>query len=77
MEPELIGFLIYRPDTQEFFRSGTFTTDRGLIGYAKEPAYAYQFQSNYAAYAVSFAISADTQILELYDLGDRLAVFFD
>jgi len=76
VEKKPIGFLIYRPDIEEFYHSYENSPDFFGCAFVKQPALAYCFNSESLARTVSLLISRPTEIVPLYDIGDQLAVVF-
>lgn len=76
-QPEIIGYVIYRPDTHEFFHSHQSVSGYSSNAYTLEAAYAYCFDSEKSAHRFSRHIDRKTEIVPLYDLGDKLAVVFN
>jgi len=72
-----IGFLIYRPDIEEFYYSYQNSPDFFGCAYVKQPARAYCFNSESLARTVQLLIPRSTEIVPLYDIGGQLAVVFD
>jgi len=74
--PDLIGWLIYRSDTDEFFSL------QALLGYStrsyvKNPEFAFCFSTEQLAFRYSTFIEKETEVVPLFDLGgDKLAVGF-
>lgn len=75
-EPELLGYLIYRPDTDEFFHSHTDNEAVTINAYTKESALAYLFTTEHFAYRTSTYLDVITEIVPLFDFGDKLGVLF-
>lgn len=75
-EPEIIGWLIYRPDTQEFFHSHRSGVGYSSNAYTLEACFAYCFDTEKAAYRYSRNIDRKTDIVPLFDRGDKLVVLF-
>lgn len=73
-ESELIGWLIYLPETKEFFHSQksikSFST-------TKEASLACCFGSERLAFRYSIFIDKSTEIVPLYKFGKKLVVFFN
>lgn len=74
--PAPIGWLIYRPDTEEFFLK--HIEQPGLFAnvFTKEPAFAYLYHSERLAFICTGFIDEITEVLPLFDYGYRLAVGF-
>lgn len=75
-ESELIGWLIYLPATEEFFHSHKFTKCISKNSYTKEASLAYCFGTEKMALLYSYFIDKSTEIVPLYDLGNKLVVLF-
>lgn len=75
-DENLMGFLIYRPDTDEFLFSHTSGLRINIARYVKEPALAYLFSTEQLAFRYSTFIDKETFIVKLYDLVDMLVVRF-
>jgi|APLak6261658528_1056013.scaffolds.fasta_scaffold02971_2 hypothetical protein len=75
-EPELIGWLIYLPDTEEFFHSHQFTRCICINAYTKEPSLAFCFGSQQFAFCYSIFINKSTKIVSLYVCGNRFIVVY-
>jgi hypothetical protein len=76
-EPELIGWVIYRQDTEEFFHSHNSSSGFRGDAYTKEPALAQCFNSESQAFRYSVFSNKPTKVLPLFDFGDKLGVVFD
>lgn len=75
-ESQCIGWLIYRPDTDEFFYSHQASPGYSGNAFVKEPSIAYCFDSERLAFNYSVHIDRPTQIVPLYDTGENLVVGF-
>jgi hypothetical protein len=75
-ESQCIGWLIYRPDSDEFFYSHKACPGYSGNVFVKEPAIAYCFDSERLAFNYSVHIEQSTQIVPLYDTGENLFVAF-
>jgi hypothetical protein len=75
-ESQPLGWLIYRPDTKEFLHSHMIDPGRSVCAYVEEPANAYRFFSESLAFNFAKFIDKPTEIVPLFDLGDKLAVVF-
>lgn len=73
---DLIGWLIYRPDTDEFLHSHKAGIGYTTTGYAKSPEDAFCFSSEKLAFKYSTFIDKKTEVVPLFDYGDKLAVGF-
>lgn len=71
-----VGWLIFRPDTEEFVFAQLFRDGATVTGYTKEPNLAYQYDSETLAFRASIFIDVQTDVVPLFDLGDTLAVGF-
>jgi hypothetical protein len=72
----LIGWLIYRPDTEEFLLKHTAGIGYSSAAYVKNPSSAYIFDSERLAKRYSKLIDKKTEVVPLFDFGDKLAVGF-
>lgn len=75
-ESQPVGWLIYRPDTKDFLHSHMIEPGGCVHAYVEEPAIAYRFFSKSLAFSFSKFIDKFTEIVPLFDLGDKLAVAF-
>jgi len=73
---EPLGWLIYRPDTEEFFLRHIEEPGLFANAFTKEPAFAYLYHSERLAFLCSSFIEQNTEIVPLFDIGDKLAVGF-
>jgi len=76
-EENLLGWLIYRPDTDEFLHSHIACVGCTTARYVKTLEYAYCFSSEALAFRYSMFIDKPTDVVKLYDNGDKLVVLFD
>jgi len=76
-DDDMVGWLVYRPDTDEFLHSHREAHGYSTSAYVRNPSYAYRFNS--ACLAFNFAKFMDkvVEVVPLYDLGDRFAVGFE
>lgn len=72
-----VGWLIYRPDTEDFLLSYIGHALGSSRAYVKEPDIALSFYSQSRALDFAKCIDKPTEIVPLFDLGDKLAVCFD
>lgn len=75
-EDNLLGWLIYRPDTDEFLYSHRAGIGYTNTAYVKQPAFAYCFANEQLAFRYSTFIDMPTHIVRLHDFGDQLVVRF-
>lgn len=75
-DDELIGWLIYRPDTDEFLHSFMVDDGYSIHSYVKEPCLAYRFFSESLAKFNAKHIDKQTEIVPLFDHNDKLIVGF-
>jgi hypothetical protein len=75
-DDDLMGWLIYRSDTEEFLYSHKAGVGYTSAAYVKEPALAYLFDSERLAFRYSTFINKKTEVVPLFDIGDKLAVGF-
>lgn len=75
-ENDIIGWLIYRPDTEEFVHSLKDTPEFTSTFYTTEPCFAFQYETEEIAFRASTAIDKPTEVVPLFDIGDKLAVGF-
>lgn len=75
-DSEIIGWLIYRSDTEEFLYSHCAGIGYSAAAYVKEPAFAYLFSSEHLAFKYSTFIDHETEVVSLFDIGDKLVVGF-
>lgn len=75
-ESQPVGWLIYRPDTEDFLHSYMVEPLHSVYAYVEEPANAYRFFSESLAFNFAKFIDYPTDIVPLFDLGDELAVVF-
>lgn len=75
-DDELIGWLIYRSDTGEFFYSQQTAPGYTTNAYIAEPCFAYYFQTERQAFRFSTFIDKLTEIVPLFDHNDKLIVGF-
>ena len=73
---DVLGWLIYRPDTEEYLVSHKASIGHAVTGYAKNPEYAYCFGTERLAFRYSTFIDKPTEIVKLFDFGDKLVVCF-
>lgn len=71
-----VGWLIFRPDTEEFVYAQRSQGSAFVTGYVKEPSLAFTYSSEQSAFRASTFIDKPTQVVPLFDCGDRLAVGF-
>lgn len=72
----LVGYLIYRHETDDFLMTSVTTLYYNEATYTKSPESAYLFSSEKFASSFISVVKGKAQIVPLYDLGDRLAVGF-
>ena len=73
----LIGWLIYRPDTEEFLYSHKAGIGYSAAAYVKNPGQGYLFDSERMAYRYATFIDKETEVVPLFDFGqDKLGVGF-
>jgi len=75
-ESQPVGWLIYLPDTADFLFSYMNYALGSSRSYVKEPANALMFNSERQAFRFSTFIDKNTEIVPLFDFGDKLAVVF-
>ena len=75
-DDNLIGWLIYRSDTDEFLYSHKAGVGYSAAAYVKEPAIAYCFDTERMAFRYSTFIEKETEVVPLFDIGDKLIVGF-
>lgn len=68
--------MIYRPDTDEFLHSLQATLEFISTFYTTEPCLAFQYKTEEIAFRASTAIDKPTEVVPLFDIGDKLAVGF-
>jgi len=77
-DKEIIGWLIYRPDTDEFLHSHEAGVGYSTERYVKNPCDAYLFKSEQLAFRYSTFINREMGVVPLLDNGnDSVVVAFD
>jgi hypothetical protein len=73
---DLIGYVIFRHDTEEFFHSHREAPGYSTNAWCLEPSFAYVFDSEKAAFRYSIYFDKPAEIVPIYDLGDKFGVGF-
>lgn len=73
----LLGWLLYRPDTEEFLVGIKADENSVVTLYTKEPILGYLYQSERLAFRASIFIDQIFEVVPLFDYGDKLAVAFN
>lgn len=74
---QLVGFVIYRPDTDEFLHSHKAGIGYSAAAYCKNPSYAYIFDSERLAHRYSTFLDIQSKVCPVFENENEWLVGFD
>lgn len=75
---QLVGYLLYREDTEEFFHSSKVVVECfSACAWTSHPGVAHVFSTLQKAFSFSESLKNPTQAVPFYDTGDSFVVGFE